>query len=78
MLNGIALTFVPPPAIIPAAALLAYVGPGLGAGAIAFLGGVVFSVFLTLFAVIYYPIKRLLRNLRKKREAVPSTDLETS
>lgn len=59
-------------------ALLAYVGPGLGAGVIAFLGGIVFSLFLTLFAVIYYPIKRLLRTYREKQERIETTDLETN
>jgi hypothetical protein len=39
---------------------LAYVGPGLGFGAIAAILGVVFSVFLAVFAVVWYPIKRLL------------------
>lgn len=43
----------------------AYIGPGLGAGAIAAALGVVGSIFLALFAVIYYPIKRL----RKKKRA---------
>lgn len=43
----------------------AYIGPGLGAGAIAAALGVVGSIFLALFAVIYYPIKRM----RRKRRA---------
>ena len=47
----------------------AYIGPGIGAGAIAALLGVIGSIFLALFAVIYYPIKRL---RKKKRNAVPA------
>lgn len=43
----------------------AYIGPGLGVGAIAAALGVVGSIFLALFAVIYYPIKRM----RKKKRA---------
>lgn len=41
----------------------AYIGPGMGAGAIAAALGVIGSILLALFAVIYYPIKRM----RKKR-----------
>lgn len=39
---------------------MAYVGPGLGFGAIAAILGLVFSVFLAIFAVVWYPMKRLL------------------
>ncbi len=63
------------PALLPAAlvaALLlspgmaeAYIGPGLGAGAITAALGVIGSILLALFAVIYYPVKRM----RKKRRA---------
>ncbi|WP_233252520.1 hypothetical protein [Maritimibacter sp. 55A14] len=45
-------------------AALAYIGPGLGAGAIAAVLGVVGSIFLAVFAVLYYPIKRMLRKRR--------------
>lgn len=39
---------------------MAYVGPGLGFGAIAAILGVIFSVCLAVFALIWYPIKRVL------------------
>ena len=45
----------------------AYIGPGMGAGTIAAVLGVVASVFIGLFAVVYYPIKRAIR--RKKSAA---------
>jgi len=45
----------------------AYMGPGLGAGVIGVILGVVGSVFLGMFAVIYYPIKRLLKKRRAAR-----------
>jgi hypothetical protein len=38
----------------------AYVGPGLGAGALGVILGLVGSIFLALFAVFWYPIKRAL------------------
>jgi hypothetical protein len=44
--------------------LLAYVGPGLGGGIIAVIVGFLVSIFLAVTAVIWYPIKRLIRKLR--------------
>lgn len=44
----------------------AYVGPGLGLGAIGVILGIVFSVFLAIFGVFWYPIKRLIKKLRKQ------------
>ena len=42
----------------------AYIGPGVGVGAITAALGVIGSIFLALVAVIYYPIKRLLKARR--------------
>ena len=39
----------------------AYIGPGLGVGTIAVALGFVGSIFLALFAVLYYPIKRMIK-----------------
>ena len=39
----------------------AYIGPSMGAGTIGIIVGVVGSVFLALFALLYYPIKRMLK-----------------
>lgn len=50
--------------LFPAAAQ-AYIGPGVGAGAIAAVLGVIGSVLLAVFAVVYYPIKRMLKKKRK-------------
>ena len=46
--------------LIPLAAQ-AYIGPGLGAGVIASVLGVLGSIVLVMVAVVYYPIKRLLK-----------------
>lgn len=43
---------------------MAYIGPGMGAGAVAVVLGVIGSFFLAIFALLYYPIKRLLRRNR--------------
>lgn len=52
--------------VIPAQAF-AYIGPGLGAGAISAVLGVLGSIFLGLFAIIWYPIKRLMKKRKKGR-----------
>ncbi len=45
----------------------AYIGPGLGAGTIGVILGILASIFLALLAVVYYPIKRALKNRKAKR-----------
>ena len=47
----------------------AYTGPGLGAATIAMVVGFFTSIFIALFAVIWYPIKRLLKNRKKPQAA---------
>lgn len=42
---------------------LAYVGPGLGAGTIGVVIGLLVSVLLAIFALFWYPLKRLFRRL---------------
>lgn len=39
----------------------AYVGPGLGAGAIAVIGGIILSVLMAIIGIFWYPIKRLFK-----------------
>ena len=58
---------------VSAPAAEAYIGPGVGAGALAAVVGVVGSIFLALFAVIYYPIKRMMKK-RKAAGGGPSDD----
>ena len=47
---------------------LAYVGPGLGAGTIGVILGIIGSIFVALFAVIWYPFKRLLKKIKKTKK----------
>ena len=54
---GLFLLLAPTPAF-------AYIGPGLGAGAVATVLAVLGSILLGIFSVIYYPIKRLMRKRR--------------
>ena len=64
-LTGLALALV-----LLATTAHAYVGPGMGAGAIAAVVGAIVSVFVAIFAIVYYPIKRMM----KKRKATPPAD----
>ena len=52
----------------------AYIGPGLGAGLIATLAGIVGTVGLLLAGIIYFPIKRALKRSKSKRAEQAETD----
>lgn len=58
------LTWVLGLAILFPSTAFAYVGPGLGVGAVAAILGVLMSAGLGVFAVIYYPVKRAIRRWR--------------
>ena len=47
----------------------AYIGPGMGAGALAVIFGILGAIFLGLFAILWYPFKRLFTKNRKKQVA---------
>ena len=46
----------------------AYVGPGLGLGALGVILGIFTSIFLAIIGIVWYPIKRLIRKFRKKKQ----------
>ena len=60
---------------LAASPAMAYIGPGAGAGTIAVVLGIVGSVGLALFAIVWYPVKRMLSK-RKSRQA--NAEAETS
>ena len=43
----------------------AYLGPGMGGGIITAIIGIVAAIFIALFGVLYYPIKRMIKNKKK-------------
>ena len=45
---------------------LAYIGPGVGAGVIAVLLGIIGSIFLSFIAILWYPVKRLVRRWKAR------------
>ena len=46
----------------------AYVGPGLGAGTIGVILGIIGSICIAIFAIVWYPLKRLLKKNRQKKQ----------
>ena len=47
----------------------AYIGPGLGAGVFATVIAVIASLFIAVFSIFYYPIKRMLKRNRQAKAA---------
>ena len=47
--------------------LFTYIGPGMGGGVIAAILGIIAAFFLGLWGILYYPIKRALKNRKKKK-----------
>ncbi len=46
----------------------AYIGPGMGGGVIAITLGFIGAIFLALFGILYYPIKRFIKKRRNKNK----------
>ena len=46
----------------------AYLGPGMGGGAIAAIFGIIAAFFLGLWGILYYPIKRAFKNKKKHKK----------
>lgn len=47
----------------------AYIGPSVGFGVIGTILGIIGSVFLMVFGILYYPIKRFIRNRKSKKQS---------
>ncbi len=60
--------FVAVATLLPMVSAQAYVGPGLGLGTLAVIAGVIGSVFLAIFAIAWYPLKRLFKKNRPSEE----------
>ena len=51
--------------ILISSPVFAYIGPGMGGGVIVGILGVIGAFLLALFGILYYPIKRALKNRKK-------------
>ena len=54
----------------------AYLGPGLGTGALAVILGIIGSVLLALFAIFWYPIKKLFKKNTGANKEKSSPEME--
>ena len=57
--------------------LYAYIGPGMGGGVIAIVIGFFAAIFLALWGILYYPIKRALKR-RKDKKITPTKSEDIS
>ena len=55
----------------------AYIGPGMGGGAIAAIIGFFAAILLGLWGILYYPIKRALKNRKNKKMLSKESDNES-
>ena len=62
------------PLLLIATPAAAYIGPGVGAGTIAVVLGVLGAIVMAFFAVLWYPIKRMMRGRKKPG---PQADSDT-
>lgn len=56
--------------------LLAYVGPGAGLSAIGAFLAVVVGILSALFGFLWYPLKRILKNRRRRKAGDPGGEAE--
>jgi predicted RND superfamily exporter protein len=57
--------------------LYAYLGPGMGGGVITAIIGFFAAFFLALWGILYYPIKRALKNRKEKKMLSKESDDES-
>ena len=55
----------------------AYIGPGMGGGAIAAIVGFFAAILLGFWGILYYPIKRALKNRNDKKMLLKESDNES-
>ena len=52
----------------------AYIGPGMGGGVIAAIVGFFAAIILGLWGILYYPIKRALKNRKDKKMSLKDSN----
>ena len=55
----------------------AYIGPGMGGGVIVAIVGFFAAILLGLWGILYYPIKRALKNRKDKQMSSKESDNES-
>ncbi len=62
LMAAVLLTFV---LVLTPVCAMAYIGPGLATGTLGVILGVLGSICIAVFALLWYPIKRLLKKIKK-------------
>ena len=57
--------------LLVASPAFAYIGPGLGAGTVGVILGVLGSILIAIFAIFWYPIKRMLKKRKGSGDEAP-------
>jgi preprotein translocase subunit SecD len=57
--------------------MLNYIGPGMDGGALSVIIGILISFFIALFAIVWYPIKRLIKKFKGKSNTDNTTHTTT-
>ena len=55
----------------------AYIGPGMGGGILAATIGIVVAILATFFALLWFPIKRMIGKFKKKKDHTNNKTNET-
>ena len=53
-----------------------YLGPGVGGGVIAATVGIIVAIFAALFGLIWFPVKRLLKKRKEKKELLQQDKID--
>lgn len=53
-----------------------YLGPGMSGGAIAAIMGFLAAIVLGIWGILYYPIKRAIKNMKNKKIVMDDTNNE--
>ena len=61
---------------LTATSSLAYLGPGVGGGVIAATIGIIVAIFAALFGLIWFPVKRLLKKRKEKKELLQQDKID--
>ncbi len=70
--------FLTVPLIFVASPAYAYIGPGAGAGTIAVVLGILASILMAFFAILWYPVKRVVKKRRAAKQVAEDLHSEAT
>ena len=54
----------------------AYLGPGMGGGLLAGILGFLFALFALIFGILWFPLKRLIKNIKEKKNQINKKEID--